>query len=473
MSEENILNKAKEAVQSKKKRKWSASFRLFIIGILILLFIIPSSLVSKLISERANRKENTVAEVSGKWGSEQVINGPVLVLPYSSRYLEPSQRTAAVRPEYAYFLPDELDIQGDIKSEVRSRGIYDVPTYNGNFKIKGAFLNLDLASVNIRSDQIWWDQAFVLFGIADMMGVQDRLTINWNNKDYNFVAASHKKVIENGVQADVGMFNPEESNIKEYKFTFDLSLKGTNELFILPVGKKTDAKLVSDWPSPSFDGAFLPKQRSVTDDGFEASWTVLDLNRSFPQQWTSQDSIQLTPQIPQDNFSYSIYRPIAKSQYTHGVFGVKFFLPVDIYQKTTRSAKYAMAVILLVFVVFYMIEMIAKRRVHPLQYLLIGFALVVFYTLLLSMSEYIGFGLAYLIASIAIVAMITLFAKSVLKTWKLGLMNGGILAFLYIFIYVLLQMEDYTLLLGSIALFIILGILMYVSRYIKWYGNDA
>lgn len=205
--------------------------------------------------------------------------------------------------------------------------------------------------------------------------------------------------------------------------------------------------LNSDWNNPSFSGNFLPFSREIDDDGFSSKWKILHLNRNYPQKWTG-----------------SRYQ-IAESE-----FGVNLRVTVDEYQKTIRTAKYAIMFIGLTFLTFFMIELLGGKSVHPIQYLLIGFGLLIFYTLLLSFTEHISFNSSYMLASSAIIILITLYAKSVIKENKLTLLIMGILVLLYGYLFIVIQLQDYALLMGSIGLFLILALMMYLTRNIDWFS---
>ncbi len=202
----------------------------------------------------------------------------------------------------------------------------------------------------------------------------------------------------------------------------------------------------SKWNNPSFVGKFLPSSREVTASGFNAKWNVNNFNRNYPQEWY--------------NTKYDLYSSL---------FGVKLLIPVDEYQKTMRTSKYGIMIILLTFISFFMIEIFNKKMLHPIQYLLIGLALLIFYSILLSLSEYILFQYSYLIAAILVVSLISFYTSNVYTNFKLGLIIGTFLVVFYGFMYIILQMQDYSLLLGNIALFIILAAIMFATRKINWY----
>lgn len=457
------------------------AIRLIIIGFLILIFAFPTKLVEGLVVERSFRQQAAVKDISAKWGDSQVLGGPILVVPYHP-YGGTAPRTpyAESQMRLAYFVPEQLKITGDVKSQIRARGIYKVPVYESDLKIEGKFVGPDLAGASLTADKMYWDKAYLTIGGLDLAGLQSQITLSWAGQQKSFVAGSKSKLFASEVTIPVGLSS--EGGRKTYPFSVALKVRGSGNLFFLPLGKETTVTLTSDWPSPSFDGAFLPATHTVHDQGFQATWQIFDLNRALRHSWTDAQNTSFgtvveniknlgsrrDPYYARDSYDDGY----TKTVYTQGEFGVRLYQPVDIYQKTTRSAKYAMAIIGLVFLIYFLVEAAAKRRVNPLQYILVGLALCIFYTLLLSISEYISFGFAYLIASVAVVGMIGLFTKSILHNTHLGIVAGGVLVFLYGFIYILLQSKDYTLLVGSIGLFIILAILMYFSRYVNWYAED-
>ena len=229
-------------------------------------------------------------------------------------------------------------------------------------------------------------------------------------------------------------------------FHIDLALQGSGSLFFTPVGKITEVNLRSAWGDPSFTGAFLPDQKNISPAGFDAQWKVLNLNRNYPQAWAGDTQV---------DFSSS-------------AFGVDFLLPVDNYQKSIRSVKYAILFIGLTFLVIFFVEMRGTRRVHPFQYALIGLALVIFYTLLVSISEHISFNAAYAVAATMTIGLTGLYARALFDSRKMALLVGGTLLLLYGFLFTVLQLQDYALLIGSLGLFAILATVMYFSRQIDW-----
>jgi len=229
-----------------------------------------------------------------------------------------------------------------------------------------------------------------------------------------------------------------------------LNLKGSSRLFFNPTGKTTTVNLSSPWTTPSFDGSFLPEPREVSEKGFTAQWKILHYYRPFAQAWTE-----------------------ANTKLSGSEFGVKLLVPVDQYQKSIRTSKYGHLVIILTFVALFLVEITKRIKIHPFQYILVAAALIIYYALLLSFSEQMGYNIAYIISSIATVALICFYSFSFLKERKLVLLFTSLLIIFYSFIFIIVLQQDYSLLLGSIGLFLIVGALMYFARKVNWYGTTA
>lgn len=429
----------------------SVTAKVIVIGILLVIFIVPSLMMSELVQERATRQQDTMREVGGTWGRAQAVVGPILMIPYRT-----SLKGGSI--EQAYFLPENISVKSIITVEKRSRGIYEVPVYEQRVEMTGFFAKPNTAALNISPAQLLPNQATAIIGIPDLRGITREVVMQWAGREYRFMPGVPTSIVSNGVSTGVAL----PLGATRIPFSVTIDVRGSEAFAFSPLGKKTSVAIESNWPSPSFQGSFLPATHTITDTGFTAEWELLDLNRSFPQQWSGEDRY---------GFEFDDYDVLSSGR-KGDLFGVKFLLPVDVYDKTGRSVRYALAVIALVFASVFFTEATSRRRVHPVQYLLIGLALIIFYTLLLSLSEYLPFGYAYLIAAAAIIGMVTLFTRSVTESTRLGILNGGILMALYGFVYVLLQMEDFTLLIGSIGLFVMLAVMMFVSRKINWYGTE-
>jgi len=435
----------------------SVSLKLISIGILILILLIPSSMLSSLIYERQSVRDSAIDEVSSKWGNSQVIGGPVISVPYRTVSTDANGK-ANYGISYAHFLPDLIDISGTVKPEKRYRGIYVVVLYNTVLKVSGKFSNLDFDNLGIARENFMLDDAVLSIGLSDMKGIRESIDIRMNDTTYS----CNPGIVTNDIFSSGISIPLDLTNQKGFDFAFDMNINGSTHLGFLPFGKETNVSLTSSWGHPSFEGSFLPDERTVNDSGFSATWKVLQLNRNYPQSglgaFIGNGGLE---QI--NNNAEAEYSPASS-------FGVKLLLPIDEYQKTMRSAKYNLMFIFLTFLAFFFVEVINKKRIHPIQYLLVGFAICLFYVLLLSLSEHINFDRAYLAGSIVVLALIAFYCKSIFKNNFLTALITVILAVLYGFFYSLLQLEDYALLMGSFGLLIILAVIMYLTRNIDWYN---
>jgi len=406
-----------------------------LIGILVLLLLIPATMIMGIISERERRQYEATGEVSGKWGDAQTVTGPLIVIPYITK---PGETSVAV------FLPDQLNINGELMPEIRKRGIYQVAVYNSHLQISGSFSVLDFANLNIPRENLLLKDAYLAVGVTDMRGIGNQAQVQWNGQTFTFNPGITNTLLPNGMQTRIPLVFDNDT-LKGATFSINLDLRGSGQVFFSPVGKSTVVDISSNWTNPSFDGAFLPNKHNVHPKGFAASWQVSHLNRNFPQNWKGTEQDLHTAD-----------------------FGVKLFLPVDGYQQSTRAVKYAILIIGLTFLVFYFIELLQRYSVHPLQYILIGLALCIFYTLLIALAEQLNFTVAYAIAALLTLGLVTAYTASVFRSYKTASGIGGILLILYGFIYVIIRSEDQALLMGSLGLFIILAVVMYFSRKIKW-----
>lgn len=456
----------------------SIMIKLFSIGFLILILLIPSSWITSVIEERQYRANEAIAEVSDKWSDAQTISGPVLVIPYTKTEIIDRGKDGIEKydvTEKAYFLPELLNIDGTVAPENLHRGIFDVVVYETALKIKSEFAKPDFKSLNIPADRVQWKDAYIVFGITDLRGISENPMITVGGDTLGSgpsndigVSTSHTSTTSVTTESDYlrGIDSTPTGNgaistkgilanlswEKEEDFKPDMSmkldLKGSQRLDFVPGGKTTEVKLAGNWANPSFDGKYVPATRSVTEDSFAATWKVLHFNRPFSQQWTKENQ-----------------------SLTGWDFGVKLLVPVDQYQKSIRTSKYGILVILLTFISLLLVEITQKLRIHPFQYILIGAALTIYYTLLLSFSEHLGYNTAYLIASTATVILISAYATTFMSNTRLVVLVSMLLVLFYSFIFVIILQQELSLLLGSVGLFIIVGMLMYFSRKVKWYTN--
>lgn len=418
------------------------------IGFLTLLLLIPNVMIQELVRERQNRQTEAINEVSASWGAAQTVTGPVLSIPYSEwMQVENDKRVESIQT--AYFLPQALHVDGKVDPELRKRGIYEIVLYQSDLTITGTFGKPDFAALHIRPEDVHWDQAKLSLGIPGMSGIKNSIGLDWAGTPIRLEpGTANSTILHSGVSNAV----PVDVETETYTFSIPLKLNGSGYLKFEPVGKETTVALESGWPSPSFEGEFLPDRREITPAGFSASWKVLDLNRNYPQQWKGAE--------------YSF----GTGNHPSAHFGVRLVQTVDEYAKTERSSKYAILVIGLTFLIYFFFETLRRFHIHPFQYLLVGLALSVFYLLLLSLSEHLGFNTAYAVATAATIGLITMYSAGVFKNMRMTVQLALLLGLIYGFIFIVLQLEDYALLTGSIGIFGALAAVMYYSRNVDWYN---
>jgi inner membrane protein len=420
-----------------------------LVGVIVILLLIPLMMVRGLIDERSGTRSAAEAEVSAKWGGAQNLGGPILVVPYIVRTLDSTGRIE-ISTMYATLLPRALEIDGEMTPEIRYRGIYAVPLYSARLAFRGEFRPEDLAALRIPEADARWQEAVLSVSVPDLRGLRQSVRLAWGDSEIDFEpGAGAGSCFSSGIHARVGERSPSSPG-SPISFDFDLQLNGSGQLTFLPFGQDTRVTLASTWPSPSFMGSFLPDTRTVTADGFTAEWRLFYLGRSYPQQWRAGE--------------------VDPNLVTASAAGVSLFLSVDQYQKSMRSAKYGILFLALTFGAYFLFEVVSRLRIHVFQYLLIGFALVLFYVLLLSLSEHIGFDQAYAVAATATIALISGYSAFVLPGLRHAAGIGMLLSGLYGYLYVLLQLEDYALLLGAAGLFLTLAAVMWITRRVDWYA---
>ena len=456
--------------QQGKFGKWaktSITARMLMVGILIIILMIPLSYIKSLIYERMLRQQEVVSEINQKWGEEVLIYGPILKVPYKT-YFEKTitnpvtkefQKETIEKIKYAHFFPKKLNINSTINPEKKERGIYKTAVYKSSININGSFSKPDFSEIDIKDEDILWDKTRIIIQSSNLKGAASLFEIKFNKNKYQLTSKNFKSSnSQKSYNSNYIELNELESNniqtidapkIKETSFSMSLDMKGSKQIRFIPIGQETDTNIKSNWKTANFIGEYLPHNSDkITDEGFDAKWKILDINRPF-----SQNYFKGIPNLK--NYA----------------FGVNFLIPVDEYQKSERSIKYGFLVIGLTFLIFFLIQSMSKIDIHPFQYLMIGIALTMFYTLLISISEHSSYLKAYLIAGISVVSLITIYSKSILKNIKFPIFIGISLTALYTFIFVIIQLENYALLVGSIGLFVILAAVMFASRKIDWENN--
>lgn len=431
--------------------------KLLVIALLIVGLTIPNLMIRDLVGERSHYRHEARQGIAASWTGAQKFLGPILVVPYTERHerkvWDDKQNQFRVVEQVdnrrLFVLPDDLDIAADIRSEERRRGIYSIPVYDSTIDVQGGFDNRRiLALADNPAVTIDWPSAFVSVPVSDIRGIGVQPELSWNDVGIEFVSGSGIGPDGNGMRAIVPGIRV--SQAVRFAFRFSVRLRGMETLEFSPVGKNTRVTIRSAWPHPSFLGRYLPVERDIDDGGFSAVWRVT----SF-----SSDMGRVSALCEQNNCD----------AFFGNTFGVALIQPVDIYRQTERSVKYAVLIITLTFVAFFLFEVMRSIQLHPVQYLLVGCSLSVFYLLLLSLSEHVAFGWAYLIAAIANTSLIGVYIRTVLRSRsRAGLLSGALLV-LYGMLYLILRSEDNALLMGSLLIFTVLASVMLLTRDLDWY----
>ena len=428
---------------AKEKFTQSITFKAMIVAALTLILLIPNKMIQNLIQERQERSCETVAKINEKWSTAQTICGPILSIPYEVH--DSTRQIVSVQLHQLHITPEELTVDVKLFPEERYYGIYKTILYKSDISISGTFGKINFNG--IKADKILWEETTISMGISDLKGITNNLNFVFNKQSYT--AESKGKYYDVGKKLMVSIQDDELSQKEKTAFKCQLNLNGSGNIEFIPVGKSTKIQVAGAWKSPGFIGNFGPEY-TLDEHGFTATWNVMHFNHSIPENWKDEETVY----------------------FRNSSFGVDLVDPVNHYQRNMRSAKYALMFIALTFVVFFFVEVLTKKRIHPIQYLLVGIALILFYSLLLSISEQINFAIAYLIAAVATIGLITIYAHSIFKS---GIQTGilaAILCLLYLYLFVILQLEDVALLVGSVGLFIILGVIMFVSRKITFYKEE-
>lgn len=435
---------------------------------IVLLF--AASLVSDTVTSRQESWNQILQGITATWAGPQDIIGPILMVPVkisdkdvdgkvykqvsaAPPPLFPPDRNARLsdkgsdgkvreRSSIAWFLPDQLSMEGTLDTEVLRHGICKTSGYSGELKLSGAFPADLSATLAQRGAAPQWDQAKIVMGISDLRGIKNEVFLDWDKSEIPMGPGTGDEGFKDGSLHAKLKGAPQGSA----PFALTIKLRGSRQLHFVPLGKTTTLQLKSPWPSPEFIGRFFPDSKEVAADGFRASWKILYINRNLPQFWVGEP------------------RDMGLSR-----FGVDFQIPVDYYRATSRAIQYAVMFIVLTFLVFFFVEFFLKQKLHPIQYLLAGAGIVLFYLLLLSLAEHLPFPAAYALAGAAIVAVITSYTQWIFHRRGASAAVGGILIILYSFFYTLLQMEDYSLLAGSLGLLTVLGLIMYLTRNFDWF----
>lgn len=478
-----IPNRQPETASSKASTQsgnMRIGLKILFMALITLGLMIPDLIIYNMSSDREDNQEETVNTISKSWSGPQLISGPIISIPY--RYKSDNEIVRGT----VRILPSNLDAKANIDARTLSRSIYEATVYSGSISLDGDIsIWNELQTLSIPNTAYMLDKAKVTIGIGDLKGLESVSVLTLGNETFTLNGTNDNDIYQNNsyydqvfvssdtddfaasvnsrnswrynnnssngcLQAPVNLSALADSTSAPIPFKVEMQIKGSQSIAFAPVGRENTISVNGKCKSPSFGGMFLPSDRKVNADNFEAIWHLNSNNRDYPQAFN-------------DNMSGEI---------AQSAVVVKMLVPVDRYQKVDRTLKYAFLVIMLTFVTILFCEIVARTPMYMFQYLLIGLALILFYSLLLSLVEHMSFGISYLIATVMTLGMVTVYVRAVLKNARMALLTCTVLALMYAFIYVLMCLETYALLTGSIGLFLALAAVMYVSMKVKLVYTD-
>ena len=429
----------------------------------MILLLVPIGRMEGLVSERVHMRQAAAQRVAESWGGAQTTGAVLLEIPLETTRRVVEQTASGretermeVERNVVHVLPDLLRLVASAEPGTRAVGLYDTPVYTARVRITGEFVSRDFAYLlDARPDRIVkWNEARILVLNSESRALRA--------VDDFVVAGETARVAADSYAGLAGISSPvPEAVLREggsIPFRVNLTLTGSSSLTFLPLARKADISIDSKWRHPKFEGAPAPLDPQIGEQGFSAKWSVLEINRNFGQSWLDD---QVSAGMP------------AEAAFARNGVGVTFYEPVDIYQRNYRAVHYAVLLIAITFLTFFLWERVSGIAIHALQYLMVGLALALFYLLLLALSEHVAFDLAYAASAGALVALITVYLTGVLRRLPLALGAGAGLASLYTLLYWILRSEDYSLLMGALLLFGVLAVLMIATRRVEWGGGTT
>ena len=437
----------------------SLGFKAILLGIMILLMLIPVVLVREVVKERARRAEQVEREILDAWGGELKFAGPVLRIPCRetreniTRDGEGKVTRETIARDYSLWVtPANLEIRTDLTTREKSRGIFSVPVYSGDLLFTGRFDPSEALAGLTKEQEAFTGQAEVVLVLSSQKGIRSLESARWGEDPLDFKPGDQGfGLLAGGIHAPAPFSGGESRD-----FRIGLAVQGGRQIRILPLGEQTRVGVNSDWPAPSFQGEYLPDSRELDEAGFQALWNISYLSRGIPLFWSDGGRDASDPE----------------EALRRAFFGVDFLKVLDHYALNERAVKYTILFIIVPFLTLFLMEIFWKREIHPVQYLLAGIGNVVFYLLLLSISEHIPFNLAYLVSALAVTLMMCLYSRSLLAGWRESWFMAPVMGLSYLYLFITLQSEDWALLIGSVGAFTITGLVMFVTRKVNWYGDS-
>lgn len=442
-----------------RRETLSVGTRLVLLGVMALVLLLVSLLIYPLVGDRTQNAEKAVASIAAPWGRAQTIGGPMLVVPYAVS----AENGKTVRQAMA-FMPDSLAIEAEVDPEVRARGIYKALLYRAEATVSGGFSGINASQFPAEATVIYWEEASLQYGVSDLVGLKSFVQCDAGRETLTLDKVTNKT--PEMLSFPAALTRHIDSSLARQGFPFRLrvSLNGNETISFCPMGRTTDVAVRLRWGSPSFVGRFLPDAREVSDTITTARWRVLSINHQIPAFFSFNEEKGSSD----DDYRYNYSAWPYESETSSGTFAVKLLQPVSHYKQVDRAVKYAILLIVFTFLTIFFCDYFAKKNIPLFAFLLVGVAVLLFYTLLLSLSELIGFGGAYVLSGIAVVGLATAYLYGFLRDRAYTLIGGGVMVLLYGMMYLLLTLENLPLLVGSIFLFIMLAVIMRLSLKMRW-----
>ncbi|MEI0530141.1 cell envelope integrity protein CreD [Brachyspira pilosicoli] len=441
-------------------------FKIIIIVVLGLLLLIPMTFINSVVRDRIRYQNEAISSIIEPVGDSANIQGVVIAIPYLEKFIDSETKEIGYARKYIFYMPNEYNITGDVEVTSLSRGIFKAPIFNSKLNITGRFdkYNAEIYNLDENNTIILYDEAMIILGIGNKKNLIKLPNILIDNNE-------ELKYYEKNINIDLNMFNNKflytisrDSILNGFDFNITMDIQGGNSLIITPLASENTFKISSKWKDPSFTGGFLPTKREVNNNGFNAEWNIASFNTSFTKYWTSDENSNRLNNI--DNNQY-----YTSNQESNNIL-VSFLLLNDNYQKTSRSVKYAILFIFIPFFVLFLCEVLSKKRIHPVQYILIGIANAIFYLLLLAISEHINFNISYFISALMVTALTSIYIGYIIKSPRYTISMAIVESLIYIFLFGILQLTDYALLMGTLGLFAVIALAMYFTRNVDWYGEN-
>jgi inner membrane protein len=433
------------------KEKIQFVLKLVAIGFIALILLIPLQMIKGLIGERQSFRQEAMDEVAKSWARAQTLSGPVLVIPCEQRtevkQWDDKKRVETTLTKISHFkrylTPEIFFATADLTTEERYKGIYSFPVYRSQAQLEGTFRIGGIEDIFESEDMSFPEPPYLIVGINDTRGIRSVPSMEWGDRKFEFQPGFPDNDLPSGIHVTLPELTREDVG-STVSFRFALDLQGMHSFMVTPLGKDATVRFKSNWPHPSFAGPFPTNRSEIRDDGFEADWTL-------------------------SHFATNLGHIQSPTNISGQSIGIQFFNPVDVYMVTERSLKYGFLFIGLTFVIFFLYEILKSLRIHPVEYGLVGIALALFFLLLLSLTEHIAFGWAYLVSAVACIGLLAFYVSHIMKSVARGGTFALITGFIYTALYCILQLQDYALLTGSLLLFIVLGAIMFLTRNIDWH----